>query len=136
VSGHNFEVNFYTACGQCHGSNVENLGLLVTIAQTGVSNFVQEVKTELDTWATTKADPSLQSKYGTRAWEYTNPGSLSPGGPGPNASEQSLIPDNIKASRFNLYLVVNDGSLGVHNINYAYKLLGDAQAWVEALLNQ
>ena len=61
---------------------------------------------------------------GRRAWEYTMPGALSPGGPGPNAAEQTLIPDNIKKARFNLYLVLYDGSFGVHNPDYILDAFG------------
>ena len=42
---------------------------------------------------------------------------------GPNAAAQALIPANIKKARFNLYLVVNDGSLGTHNWVFAFNLL-------------
>ena len=45
-------------------------------------------------WAITKAPAILgTTNYGTRAWEYANPGGLSSGGPGPtNAALQALIP--------------------------------------------
>jgi cytochrome c553 len=129
VTGHTFEVASYNACIPCHGNYVP---LLVGLTQGAVSNQVQQVKADLDLWATTLAPASLQAAYGARAWEYTNPGSLSSGGPGPtNATQQALIPINIQKARFNLYLVVNDGSLGIHNPFYALKLLDAADAWVQ-----
>jgi hypothetical protein len=78
----------------------------------------------------------LRTKYGARAWEYTNPGTLSTGGPGPTASEQALIPDPIKKARFNLYLVLYDGSFGAHNGPYSMTLLDAAQNWVQAELSK
>jgi hypothetical protein len=45
---------------------------------------------------------------------------------GPNAAGQALIPDNIKKARFNLNLVVNDGTLGLHNWIFALDLLNAA----------
>ena len=100
-----------------------------------ITNLVNSIKSDLDTWAATKAPESLRTKYGSRAWEYTNPGELSPGGPGPNATEQALIRDNIKIARFNLYLVVNDGSVGVHNPQYCLQLLLFASDRVQQELN-
>ena len=46
---------------------------------------------------------------------------------GPDAAGQALIPVNIKKARFNLYLVLNDGSLGAHNLIFAISLLNAAQ---------
>jgi hypothetical protein len=72
----------------------------------------------------------LSAKYGTLAWEYTTPGGLSSGGPGPDATEQLLIPENIRKARFNLYVVQNDGTLGIHNPAYAATLLETADDWI------
>ncbi|HEU5395575.1 MAG TPA: hypothetical protein VFV81_00310, partial [Verrucomicrobiae bacterium] len=55
---------------------------------------------------------------------------------GPNAAGQSLIPDNIKKARFDLYLVVNDGSQGAHNPSFALGLLESAQSFVIQELNK
>jgi len=107
---------------------------LVDFTQNAISNQVQQVKASLDLWAQTKAPPDLYAKYGTRAWEYTTPGDLSPGGPDSSSSEQALIPANIQKARFNLYLVFYDGSFGVHNGPYAVTLLDTAQTWVQGAL--
>jgi len=131
VTGHQFVVNSYEVCAACH-KDAANAQALV-VSWTGVTtNFIQTVKASLDLWATTQAPAALQASYGTRAWEYTTPGDLSPGGPGPNANEQALIPDNIKKARYNLYLVLYDGSYGVHNPAYAQSLLYAAYDWVVA----
>jgi len=134
-AGHTFEVMSYGACAGCHGSAGNAQGLVVFVSGI-VSNHIQQVKNSLDTWAATKAPPSLYATYGTRAWEYTTPGDLSPGGPGPTADEQALIPDNIKRARFNLYLVLYDGSFGTHNTPHALTLLESAQNWVQEELNE
>jgi hypothetical protein len=101
-----------------------------------VADQIQQVKARLDPRAATTAPDSLFASYGTRAWEYTTPGDLSPGGSGPNSSEQLLIPENIKKARFDLYLVLYDGSYGTHNGPYAFKLLDSAGTWVEQELNK
>lgn len=133
VTGHSFEVESYQSCIPCHGPYPE-FGIEFTM--TYMSSRIAQVKAQLDLWATTKAPDALRTKYGVLAWEYTNPGDLSSGTPGPNSTEQGQIPDNIKKARYNLYLVQYDGSLGVHNGPYAFKLLDDAAAWIQAELNK
>jgi hypothetical protein len=62
---------------------------------------------------------------------------LSPGGPGPNTTEQlNLIPVNIRKARFNLYLLLYDGSYGVHNVLYGVTLLETARGWIQAELSK
>ena len=132
VTGHKFEVQAFDVCLKCHPLPQE----LVQFTTSAISNQVHTIKTGLDLWAITKAPDSLRTKYGTRAWEYTNPGDLSPGGSGPSTSEQALVPGNIQKARFNLYLVLYDGSFGVHNAPFAVTLLDTAQTWVEEELSK
>jgi hypothetical protein len=97
----------------------------------------------LNEWAATQAPAALRTN-GVVAWEYTTPGGLTwqtnqtgqvtswaladqVNFTGPNAAGQALIPDNIKKARFDLYLVVNDGSLGAHNWIFALNLLSAAE---------
>ncbi len=131
-SGHSFRVTSFETCRQCH-PDPEGLVVFTTGA---VSNQISYVKWGLDVWASTKAPEALRLKYGTRAWEYTTPGSLSPGGPGPTTSEQALIPDNIKKARFDLYLVLYDGSFGIHNAPLATTLLDSSLTWIQAELKK
>jgi hypothetical protein len=131
VTGHSFEVTTYNLCLNCHPFPEA----LATFAMGTVSNQIQAVKFDLDYWATNKAPASL-AKYGTLAWEYTTPGELSSRGPGPDATEQSQIPANIQKARFNLYVVLNDGSFGVHNPVYTITLLDTAEGWIEEELDQ
>ena len=130
---HTFALNTpssYEICGKCHGINPLDPESFKNFAQKAMSNRVQELKFDLDYWATNKAPAALFSKYGNRAWEYTAPGPLSPGGPGPNAAEQALIPTNIQKARFNVYVVLSDGSLGIHNPYYIEDLLDTAENWI------
>ena len=111
---------------------------------------IQRVKAALDQWATDKAPEAWRTKYGARAWEYSDPGDLSLGGPGPSGTEQAALlqqeeearqndPDNpdlpdfrnIQKARFNLYLVLYDGSFGVHNGRVSGALLDAASKWVK-----
>ena len=127
-TGHAFEVATYQVCMNCH---TDPAGL-VRLATNSIASQIQLTKSYLDYWATNTvpvAIPGLQ-KYGVYAWEYTTPGDLSPGGSGPSAADQSLVPDEIKKARFDLYLVLYDGSYGVHNAPYDVELLQSANAWV------
>lgn len=131
-TGHSFSVVTYQVCLQCHNDPAG----LVKFATNSIATQIQQTKSYLDLWATYAAPAELQS-YGTRAWEYTVPGDLSSGGAGPTKAEQDqYLPDEIKKARFNLYLVLYDGSYGVHNAPYDVELLHAANAWVEGLLFQ
>lgn len=135
-SSHKFEVDNYETCARCH-QDASNARLLAAARMANTSNLVQVIKEfYLDAWAVNYATNSLRTKYGTRAWEYTTPGDLSPGGSGPNAAEQALIPDNIKKARFDLYLVLYDGSYGVHNPGYSLNLLMNAANLVQLEINK
>jgi len=124
-SGHSFRVESFDLCQKCHTMPES----LLEFTTNSIWSQIQEVKSALDLWATTKAPEPLRV-YGTRAWEYTNPGSLSTGGPGPNSAEQALIPVTIQKARFNMYLVLNEGSYGVHNVRFVVTLLDNALSWV------
>jgi len=149
TQSHAFTFGNYNACLNCHPSNPDLLvsGVIVP----AISNRVYNLKYALDYWAATAADPALQTN-GAVAWEYTTPGGLiwqtnsigtitgwtqadSVNFTGPNTAAQALIPDNIKRARFNLYLVLNDGSFGVHNPFFALDLLDTAEDWVIQQLN-
>jgi hypothetical protein len=131
-AGHRFTVDRYDVCLKCHPIP----GPLVQFVQGAVSNEVRMVKSDLDYWATNSAPAALRNKYQARAWEYSVPGALSPGGPGPNAAEQAQIPVNIRKARFNVYVVLSDGSLGVHNPEFSVMLLQEAETWVAEQLDQ
>ena len=126
IPDHTFTVQQFTICTQCHPSPQQ----LVQFTQTAVSNQVADVKFALDFWATTRAPLALRQKYGVMAWEYTTPGTLSSGTTGPNANEQRLIPVNIQKARYNMYLIWNEGSLGVHNGPFTTSLLDAAETFV------
>lgn len=141
ASGHTFEVASYQVCMGCH---TDPAGLVASVTNSAVTNSIafeiQQTKSYLDLWATNTVPntPSLEGlqQYGTLAWEYTTPGNLSPAGSGPSATDQTLIPDDIKKARFDLYLVLYDGSYGVHNAPYDVELLSAAQNFVYGQLYQ
>jgi len=148
--GHNhfFEVTTNTVCFNCHVTDPEFLEqYFLTPA---ISNNVAVLLTALNRWAATKAPAALHTN-GVVAWEYTTPGGLiwqtnsfgfvtswtqvdQVNFTGPNTAGQALIPNTVKRARFNLYLVLNDGSFGVHNPALALSLLNAAEIWmVQAL---
>jgi len=129
---HSFEVDSFNVCTACHDNQAPGL---IAFTASQITNEVSAIQADLNTWALTKAPEALRTKYGARAWEYTSPGELSSGGPGPAAAEQALVPVNIQKARFNLYLVLHDGSYGVHNGPHALRLLDAAQTWVRQELN-
>ena len=130
VAGHQFMVNTYQVCANCHGSaaNAENLAAFLN---TVITSEIQTVTASLNEWGATTAPVALRTKYGAGSWEYTTPGELSTLAAGPTSAEQALIPDNIKKARFDLYLVQNDGSHGLHNPLYSLDLLMFANDWVQ-----
>lgn len=136
VTGHTFNPTMQ-ACAPCH----DELGatLITTAVQSNVKQQMSEIKGLLDQWAMNKAPDALRQKYGGAGWEFGVLGSLStpPAGvtAGPNATEQKLIPDAIKQARYNLYLVENDHSYGVHNGNYTRFLLQVARDKANSALN-
>ena len=138
VSGHKFQVESYGACVPCHGTASDAAGLVDLMRDFVIGPRIQDLKTRLDNWALLKGPGVLQStnNYGKLAWEYTTPGELSVGSPGPNSVEQGRLPKNIQRARFNLYLVFYDGSYGVHNSPFAITLLDTALAWVQEELNK
>lgn len=132
-SGHTFEVATYQVCLRCHPYHPAELVQLTTGS---ISNQIQQTKALLDRWATNAAPMVLRTNYGPLAWEYQHPGGLSSGTNGPSAMEQTNnIPANIRKARFDLYLVVNDGSYGVHNPQYDLVLLKNAQSFVDRQLH-
>ncbi len=131
---HSFKVRSYDSCLPCHPLP----GGLVDFTRQVIEMRIQEVKGLLDQWAMTKAPAEIR-KYGVLAWEYDNAGELSEaagtaGGPvsSSNAAldEQKHVPDAIKKARFNVYLVLHDGSFGVHNPDHSIRLLEAARDWV------
>jgi hypothetical protein len=137
---HTFEVTSHAVCLNCHSFDPGN-------SAPGVSNQITTVLVLLNNWAATVrgAFQTNSGANGGALWEYTTPGGLKlvtdplsgyatgwtlvnqGTNTGPNAVGQALIPDNIKKARFNLYLVVNDGSLGIHNWIFALNLLSAAE---------
>jgi hypothetical protein len=141
---HAFAFDNYSACLNCHPTNPDKLVSNVMVP--AVSNRVYNLKIALDYWGANIANPALRTNN-VLAWEYTNPGGLiwqtnqagritgwtqveTVNFSGPNTAAQALIPNDIKRARFNLYLVLNDGSFGTHNPFFALDLLDTAEEWV------
>jgi hypothetical protein len=149
TQSHAFTFGNYTVCLNCHPTNPDML--IPEVMFPAVSNRVYNLKYALDYWAANNANPAIQTN-GVLPWEYTTPGGLiwqtnqigmitgwtqvdSVNFTGPNTAGQALIPPNIKRARFNLYLVLNDGSFGVHNPLFALNLLDTAYDWVLQEIN-
>jgi hypothetical protein len=148
---HSFTVTSDDVCLNCHETDPEFLEQYFLTPS--ISNSVVTLITALNRWSATKAPPALQTN-GVVAWEYTTPGGLtwhtnSSGAvtswtldqpanfTGPNAAGQALLTTNfpnILKVRFNLYLVLSDGSYGVHNPALALNLLNAAEIWMAQAL--
>ena len=134
----------YSTCLNCHDGPSYQASLTVDL-----SNQVCQVLTSLNSWAATSAPASLQTN-GAVAWEYPSSDGLAwqtntsgqviswtqtdaaPAGfNGPPAAFQSALTNypGIMKARFNLYLILNDGSFGVHNPIYARFLLQSAEVF-------
>lgn len=130
-TGHKFEVNFAgcTLSG-CHGSvpNYEEV-------QHTTTNRLGQIVSLLNQWAVAKGTnlfgAANATKYKDNGWEFTTIGALaSITNAGPSSSDQLKLPDAIKMARFNLYMVLHDGSLGIHNPRFASGLITDAETKV------
>lgn len=129
-TGHRFEVGFDGCAGAgCHSSPTQ-AEIAIIGTRFDATNRIQTVVGLLNQWALNHSPLTLRTNYGALAWEYTTPGGLSNAGTnaGPSNARQALVPDTIKQARFNLYLVFHDGSLGVHNGDYARLLLDLAKS--------
>lgn len=129
--GHTFRVDL-RACSPCH--NASDAGARRASTMQDLIQRMSALQARLDAWA--KTSP-LYAKYGTRAWEYTVPGAFGnptgdPSLTGPTSAEQASIPAAVKKARFALYLVLHDGSYGVHNAKYARWLLDQGHAALTA----
>lgn len=134
LHGHLFTVNM-NACQPCHSAS--DAGARRAATQDDIRQRMDAVKSRLDTWATTMAPDALKSKYGKLAWEYTVPGEFgNPNGDstvvGPNSTEQKTIPAAVQQARWNLYIVLHDGSYGVHNAKFARYLLDQANTLLDS----
>lgn len=136
-------------CANCH--DVSQLPALPLTAFTpDFSNQIASTINSLNQWAATKAPASLQTN-GAVAWEYpTSDGlgwQLNGAGQvtgwtrtdqvvtnfnGPAAAFQSSLTNypGIMKARFDLYLVLNDGSYGAHNYLHSMFLLDSAQYFI------
>ena len=148
ADNHSFAVTSDSVCYNCHATPP---GLLEQYFLTpAISNSVATLLTALNRWGAAQTN-SLLTGANVVAWEYTTPGgltwqtnaagrvtgwSLNNPAPftGPDSAGQTLIPDQVKRARFNLYLVLNDGSLGVHNPTLALNLLNAAEVWLVQVL--
>ncbi|MCX8156015.1 MAG: ammonia-forming cytochrome c nitrite reductase subunit c552 [Verrucomicrobiae bacterium] len=160
-TGHNFNpTQTFDKCRDCHtGQDDEWMELLIEFTQEVTRNKMAEVQSNLVLWARTKAPAALRNAgrvvqvvNGVRvtnsvpelAWEFNTPGSLSPAPAGalswtgPTAAQQTNptngLPRAIMEARFNLYMVKQDGSYGVHNNAYTRYLLKVANDKVKAEL--
>jgi PKD repeat protein len=133
VTGHTFAMQTNN-CILCHGS-VPNWQSL----QTTTSNSINFAVSLLNQWATSNGLALFGANYSNylqNAWEYTHPGSLATvTNPGPSSADQLLVPNAIKQARFELYMVNNDGSYGVHNPGYVPFLIADATNKVAGQIN-
>jgi hypothetical protein len=134
----------YNVCLNCHDGPTYQASLTFDL-----SNQVSQVIGSLNSWAATSAPAALRTN-GAVAWEYpssdglawqTNSSGQLTGWTqsdqvytnfnGPAAAFQSTLTNypGILKARFNLYLILNDGSFGVHNPIYARFLLQSAMAF-------
>lgn len=131
VTGHSFDMDPNgCALGGCHTSGwPDYIGY-----QVQTTNSIAAVVDLLNRWATNNAPALLganYSKYKQNSWEYTAPGVLaSVTNAGPSSADQLKLPAVIQQARFDVYMVRNDGSLGVHNPTFVPLVLKDAETKV------
>jgi cytochrome c553 len=142
-------------CANCH--DVSQLPSLPLAGfSSSLSNQIAGTIDSLNMWAASKA-PALLQTNGAVPWEYPTSDGLSwtlnasghvagwtQSGPapasfnGPAAALQSSLTNypGIMKARFDLYLVLNDGSYGAHNYLYSIFLLNSAQYYIQQAMTQ
>lgn len=132
VTGHTFDLDTKgCALGGCHQSGVPDIEGQQVLTTNNLSRLVEL----LNSWATNKAPALLgTTAYNNskqNSWEFTTIGALaSVTNAGPSSANQVKLPAAIRQARFNAYMVLHDGSMGVHNPGYTRFLLNDAETKV------
>jgi len=132
ITGHNFKVNnIGCGLGGCHTSGVPDTEGYITNTKNNIGRLVDL----LTQWATNKGPAILGATDYNRSkqnsWEFPTIGTLAPTAlPGPVATNQVKLPEEIRQARFNVYMVKYDGSYGVHNPRYSSFLIRDAETKV------
>ena len=143
VSRHSHDLALtYGVCANCHLGDPQ--ALAQSYWQPQISNDVATVIYALNRWAALKAPAALLTN-GAVAWEYPSANglvwSVNSSGQvtgwsqssqtltnfnGPGVAFQSVLTNypGILKARYDLYLVLGDGSLGIHNPDFAQQLLG------------
>ena len=153
-ANHSFVV-VTNVCLNCHSADSVP-ALPLTAFSPDFSNQIATTIASLNQWSATKAPAGLKTN-GAVAWEYPDADGLNwqvnPSGRitgwtqasltatnfnGPSAAGQSALTNypGILKARFDLYLVLNDGSHGAHNYLYSLFLLDSAQYFVQQELNK
>jgi hypothetical protein len=128
VTGHSFELDTKgCALNGCHTSGTPDIEGF----QAKNTNDIANVVALLNQWATNYG-PALfganYPKYLQNGWEYNTIGALATiTNAGPTGADALKVPDLVKMARFNLYMVLNDGSLGAHNPKYVPYLIKNAE---------
>jgi len=141
------------ACGQCHtGADVDLMDMLIEFTKADITNQMKLVISNLTVWANSTNVPAAilaNSSTPLMCWDYninkpwtnfypslaSDPNWSRLGTNAPILIQSNSLPDNIKQARFNLWLVHNDKTFGVHNNVYVRYLLQVAKAKVDAELN-
>jgi mono/diheme cytochrome c family protein len=128
VTGHRFALDTKgCALNGCHTSGVPD----IEGQQTKTTNRIANVVALLNQWATSYGPSTFGTnypKYLQNGWEYNTIGALaSITNAGPTGADALKVPDMIKQARFNLYMLLNDGSMGVHNPGYSSYLHSNAE---------
>ena len=142
----------YDACLNCHVSQASVEASLASL-NANISNGVSSVINSLNYWAANGAPASLKTNSAV-AWEYPDSDGLTwttnslgqviswaklddtnPVFNGPKDQSALTNYPGILTARFNLYVVLNDESMGVHNPIYAQFLLQSALIYVSSPTN-
>ncbi len=117
ISGHTFAVDFKscaTACHTFHPTQAQAEQAYATL-RAEVDTRLERIKTDLNAWATTTFGVA-------NGWEYRST---------QTAIAQTRIPDWAKQVRFLYYYVLNDGSHGMHNPDYATDILTKCEQLID-----
>ncbi|NCO40265.1 MAG: hypothetical protein COZ06_33630 [Armatimonadetes bacterium CG_4_10_14_3_um_filter_66_18] len=107
-------------CTPCHAPS--EAASLRSSAQSEIQGKVLSLQARLNAWG----EGANLDDMGEASWEYGSEG-------GPSSASQKVIPIEVKRARHNYAYVVEDKSMGIHNIAYTRYLLDNANAQLDSI---
>lgn len=117
ISGHTFQVNLAGCLDGVGGAGCHST---TANAEVRLSTFKTFIQGELD-----RIESRLNAGLPNNGWNYPSDG-------GPPSDQQESIPERVRKVRFMRAYIISDGSLGLHNFNYARDIISECNRLLDA----